>query len=303
MTKFCDEKITRKFDSQKDYLWLCNPSKGKSGGILVGIRLEFYDVGAFSQGEYMMLVNLWDKINKVKWNIIVVYGTAHEENKVQFLAELSNFCSKSNEPTLIGGDFNIIRFSIERNIFNGISRHSVMFNTLINFHELREIVMTGGLYTWSNNQDPPLLEKLDRILVSKAWEDIFSNAMVKKLPRDVSDHNPLIISSGPIKMPKKLQFRFENSWISNPDFLPAVKKIWDKPCNASSTLDKIQQKLKLFKQYFKGWGFNLQGELRKRRAFVSEELTKLELLEENSSLTSEQIHYQSRFDERKSCSP
>jgi ABC-type Fe3+-hydroxamate transport system substrate-binding protein len=47
--------------------------------------------------------------------------------------------------------------------------------------------------------------------------------------------------------------------------MSAVGKIWGKPCNAKSTLDRIQQKLKLIKQYFKGWGFNLQGELRKQR--------------------------------------
>jgi len=35
--------------------------------------------------------------------------------------------------------------------------------------------MTGGLYTWSNNQENPILEKLDRILASKKWEDIFPN--------------------------------------------------------------------------------------------------------------------------------
>ena len=28
MIKDCDEKILRKFDSNKDYLWLYNPSKG-----------------------------------------------------------------------------------------------------------------------------------------------------------------------------------------------------------------------------------------------------------------------------------
>lgn len=69
-----------------------------------------------------------------------------------------------------------------------------MFNTLINFDELREIIMSGGLFTWSNN---PILEKLDRILVSKEWEEAFPNVIVKNLPREVSDHNPLIISSGP----------------------------------------------------------------------------------------------------------
>jgi hypothetical protein len=50
-------------------------------------------------------------------------------------------------------------------------------------------------------------------------------------------------------------------------------------------LDRIQQKLKLLKQYFKGWGFNLQGELRKKRKMVSEELFELEGIEEKDSLT------------------
>lgn len=31
-----------------------------------------------------------------------------------------------------------------------------------------------------------------------------------------------------------------------------VKRIWVRPCNDKSSLDKIQQKLKLFKQYYKG---------------------------------------------------
>ena len=56
--------------------------------------------------------------------------------------------------------------------------------------------MSGGLFTWTNNQDPPTLEKLDRILVSKDWQDSFPRAIVKKLPREISDHNPLIISCG-----------------------------------------------------------------------------------------------------------
>lgn len=54
-------------------------------------------------------------------------------------------------------------------------------------------------------------------------------------------------------------------------------------------MDRIQQKLKLIKQYFKGWGFNLQGDLRKQRTFVSNELSQLETLEEVGDLSSQQI--------------
>lgn len=110
----------------------------------------------------------------------MVYGAAHDENKVQFLTELSAFCSRNKDPIIIGGDFNIIRFASERNKFTDVQRFSGLFNSLINFHELREILMTGGLYTWSNNQEIPTLEKLDRILVTKEWEDIFPNVIVRK---------------------------------------------------------------------------------------------------------------------------
>lgn len=50
----CDDSLIRRFDPHKDYLWLWNPSRGRSGGILVGVRIEFFDVGSFNQGDYMM---------------------------------------------------------------------------------------------------------------------------------------------------------------------------------------------------------------------------------------------------------
>jgi len=149
--------------------------------------------------------------------------------------------------------------------------------------------MTGGMYTWSNNQDIPILEKLDRILMSKDWEDLFPQVWVRKLPREVSDHNPLILASGQHRNTKSIQFRFELSWLSNPDFITAAEKIWLKPCRATSALHKIQQKLKLQKQYFKGWGFNLQGDLRKQRKNVSEEIRELEAIEELDGLTNQHM--------------
>jgi len=135
----------------------------------------------------------------------------------------------------------------------------------------------------------PILEKLNRILVSKEWEDIFPNSLVKRLPCEISDHNPLILASEPNKPMAHIQFRFQLSWLSNPDFIPIVEKIWNKPCRAKSALDKIQQKLKLFKQYFKGWGFNLQGNLRKQRESISEELAYLESVEQSVGLNAEEV--------------
>jgi hypothetical protein len=64
-----------------------------------------------------------------------------------------------------------------------------------------------------------VLEKLNRILVTKEWEDIFPQAMVKKLPREISDHNPLILSSGICDKVPFIQFKFNLNCLKNPVFL------------------------------------------------------------------------------------
>jgi hypothetical protein len=77
--------------------------------------------------------------------------------------------------------------------------------------------------------------------------------------------------------------------LTNPEFPLEVEKIWKKPCRAKSPIDKIQQKLKMIKQYFKGWGFNLQGEIKKKRRYIQEEIGNLEELEETVGLLPNQI--------------
>jgi hypothetical protein len=57
------------------------------------------------------------------------------------------------------------------------------------------IHMAGSGFTWSNNHEFPTLVKLDRVLMSKNWKDIFPLVKVEKLPRIIYDHNPLIIES------------------------------------------------------------------------------------------------------------
>ena len=70
----------------------------------------------------------------------------------------------------------------------------------------------------------PCVKKLDRILMTKEWEDIFPQAMVKKLPREISYHNPLILSSGFCDKVPFVQFKFDLYWLKNPDFYQRVEK-------------------------------------------------------------------------------
>jgi hypothetical protein len=67
---------------------------------------------------------------EVKWNLLNVDGAAHTDEKECFLAELALFCSRNKEPYVVAGDFNIIRYSFEKNKNYHFSRFSSMFNNL-----------------------------------------------------------------------------------------------------------------------------------------------------------------------------
>jgi endonuclease/exonuclease/phosphatase family metal-dependent hydrolase len=145
------------------------------------------------EGTYVLQHCLWDKKLETKWIPMNVYGAAQVENKEEFLSELASLCSKAKEPYVVGDDFNLTRFSYEKNKNYAPSRLINLFNSWINLNELREIHIPGGCFTWSNNQESPTLEKLDRVLMSREWEMMFPMAHIHKNPRALSDHNPLML--------------------------------------------------------------------------------------------------------------
>ena len=129
----------------------------------------------------------------------------------------------------------------------GVHRHFGVFDSIISSQGLIDIHMTGGKFTWSNNHEIPTLERLDRFLMSEELGDLFPRVLVYKLPRDISDHNPLILTNSSGQPLKNISFQFELSWLKQPDFLPTIQSIWEKPCYAVSAMDRIQAKLKRFK--------------------------------------------------------
>ena len=75
--------------------------------------------------------------------------------------------------SLWGGDFNILRYSDEKNKTFKNNMWSDLFSRLINTYELRDLQLTGRKYTWGNNQHNPTLERLDRVLMNKEWKNLF----------------------------------------------------------------------------------------------------------------------------------
>ena len=99
------------------------------------------------------------------------------------------------------------------------------FCRLISDLELRNLPLLGRKYTWSNQQDVPTLVKLDRILCSSDWEQIFPNCLLQSCASEGSDHCPLLLGLNDVH-PGKARFHFESFWTSLDGFQDAVAEAW-----------------------------------------------------------------------------
>lgn len=116
---------------------------GRSGGILIGINASVLELSLIVAGEFYIKLHLCNKLDKFKWILMAVYGLAQDDFNPAFLAELVRVCQQNPLPTLIGGDFNILRSSKEKNNDRYNDRWPFLFNAVIDSFDLREIELSG----------------------------------------------------------------------------------------------------------------------------------------------------------------
>jgi len=127
-----------------------------------------------------------------------------------------------------------------------------LFNEAISATCLIEIPLLGRKYTWTNNQTPPLLERLDWFFSSVNWSAAFPNTFATSLVRDTSDHSPCVISISTTQ-PRSNVFIFANVWIEHRDFKEEVEKAWLTMVNASDKARKLTAKIKILREARKDW--------------------------------------------------
>ncbi|XP_077226279.1 uncharacterized protein LOC143859460 [Tasmannia lanceolata] len=129
-------------------------------------------------------------------------------------------------PWIIGGDFNTIQCPEEKTPIGRINTSMRKLSDFILDYELLDLPLEGDKYKWTNSQDRLVLGRLDRILLSKEWEELFPRISQRALSRPISDHNPIMLelseyTSGP------RPFRFDMDLCELPDFEDLIKGWWN----------------------------------------------------------------------------
>jgi len=253
----------------------------------VGANSDLFNMAVGDVMNFTVSVLLTCKKTGFCWKFIVVYGPAYDEQKPSFLEELEVVMNSWQGPLLIGGNFNMVRFSSDKS--NGVINHrwSDSFNDWVDKWALIELNTSNKRFTWTNNQTP-ILAKIDRIFVSTAWESAFPLVTVKALERLPSDHNPLVLNTGDNALFGKKRFRFEKWWLEKDSFRSMVEKARNSPCSSEKSIDKWQFKVRTLRRMVRGWAANEVAVLNKTKTSLMDKFSSLERLAESRELSVEE---------------
>lgn len=125
-----------------------------------------------------------------KFTVTNTYGPSVDQQKSEYIKELRKLAANIEGPWLIAGDFNLVRWLVDRSgDMRGISL-MCEFNDLITEFALSDVPLKNRSYTWSNHRPIPIFSKLDRIFVTGQWEAHFPNILLTALEATVSDTHP-----------------------------------------------------------------------------------------------------------------
>jgi len=139
------------------------------GGILIAWRDGSFVVSQHRVHRHSVSV-LFSNNDDPAWWFTGVYGPHRDDEKLGFIEELREVRANCPGPWILAGYFNM-----EDKNNENINRAMMgRFRHFVNDLELKEIPLLGRRYTWSNDRDSPMLVKLDQVLCTNDWEEIYA---------------------------------------------------------------------------------------------------------------------------------
>jgi len=201
----------------------------------------------------------------------------HLNDKVGLWEELTSLKQQHTDLAwCFCGDFNAVRRVDERKGIRGSSsqrKEIEDFNRLIEYNGLLDIPLVGKKYTWFK-ANCTAKSRLDRILVSEEWIQIWPASKQYVQPRMVSDHCALVVKAR-LKNWGPRPFRSLDTWLMEPNFKNMVKEKWDAYHVQGDRMSNLKDKLKLLKADLKVWNKDTFGCLETNKKRIVSEIEEL----------------------------
>jgi hypothetical protein len=158
------------------------------------------------------------------------------------------------------------------------------FRAVLEMCELSDLGYVGPKFTWNNGRIDELFikERLDWAAANPAWCNYFHEVSVLILAARTSDHNPVLVSFSThpiVRSNYHRNFKFEDSWILDLEWLDVLKSAWLNDGVAGQTLESVQFKLSSCQLAFSRWSKRKFGNSNVRLQQLTKQLQRIQSVE------------------------
>lgn len=170
-------------------------ARGRSGGLFCIWEVSFFRKINVIRGNGLLVIH-GSMVGVMEDVFIVnVYAPHSVDGKKQLWVDITNLIQQQDGMWIVLGDFNAVRAKEERFNSDFCQISSDDFNDFILANDLHELNMGGRRFTFLSSRGDNM-SKLDRILLGSSFLGRWPNASVLALPREYSDHCPIVLNLG-----------------------------------------------------------------------------------------------------------
>jgi len=239
-------------------------------------------------------------------NCLIVKGTFLKNNAVFCLANIYAPCDSRGRKDLwdaltnliqlhgdaawcVLGDLNVVRSSEVRRgrVENNVYVDYAPLNQFIDDNWLIDLPLCGRNFTWYRG-DGVSMSRLDRFLLSEAWVSLFPNCIQVALPRGLSDHCLLLLTTDEENSgPKPL--RMLKCSADVPGYVDFVKEKWQFFQVQGWSGFVLKEKLKYLKESLPSWHLNHTFNIDSKIQGAKVRLAVLDAMGENNMLGAQEV--------------
>jgi hypothetical protein len=162
------------------------------------------------------------------WTLGAIYGDASHRENPMIWSKIKEYADVAGSAFCCMGDFNAVPTVIDK--YGGsqtLNTNNRTFRHLLSQANLIDMGYSGPAFTWTNSQHTsnPIYQRLDRVLISPYWQELFPKAQVKHLHMLYSDHAPILLQARPPE-PASKDFRMEHWWMRLEGFDQECRRLW-----------------------------------------------------------------------------
>eukprot|EP00253_Pinus_taeda_P024119 PITA_24119 len=294
-TKISAQDFQHQSQNFKNFTGVSIGSEGASGGIGTMWNKNKWEIINSQFCSWWVRKDLKSKGSREIYYIYNIYAPNHHRDKGRCWETISSdLQSVQNRNIILGGDLNLIRNVEEKlggNYHADPSRD--MLESIIQLHNLMDIPLSNGKYTWSNKRTglSNIKERLDRFLLQEGIVASFQSIKSHLIHASASDHKPMILNLDKGRNLGPLPFKYNKIWDLPDDFRSLIKNQRAKEVNGSPHY-VWETKLKALRSVIKQWAKEAAVMENKKKSDLLLNMEQWNKAKENIQYTTKDLDYE-----------